>query len=96
MISIFKDGDASIWIPVAKGKNGGYARAFLPINGLEELIDTATKPLHRQAGISMPCAMFSNLSLRTSTKSSSSILEGKRKNNIEHAGGTATKQGLRF
>lgn len=35
MISIFKDGDASIWIPVAKGKNGGPARAFLPINGLE-------------------------------------------------------------
>lgn len=33
MISTFKEGDVSIWIPVANGKNGGPARAFLPFNG---------------------------------------------------------------
>lgn len=33
MISTFKEGDVSIWVPVAKGKNGGPARAFLPFNG---------------------------------------------------------------
>lgn len=33
MISIFKQGDVSIWVPVANGKNGGPARAFLPFNG---------------------------------------------------------------
>lgn len=34
MISLFKEGDEVIWIPVAKGKSGGPARAFLPFNGL--------------------------------------------------------------
>lgn len=34
MISAFREGDVSIWVPVAKGKGGGPARAFLPFNGL--------------------------------------------------------------
>ena len=33
MISTFKEGEISIWVPVAKGKGGGPARAFLPFNG---------------------------------------------------------------
>lgn len=33
MISTFKEGDVFIWIPVAHGKGGGPARAFLPFNG---------------------------------------------------------------
>lgn len=35
MISTFSEGDVSIWVPVAKGKSGGPARAFLPFNGLD-------------------------------------------------------------
>lgn len=34
VISIFKEGDRFVWIPVANGKSGGPARAFLPFNGL--------------------------------------------------------------
>ena len=34
MISTFREGDVSIWVPVAKGRGGGPARAFLPLNGL--------------------------------------------------------------
>lgn len=33
MISTYKEGDLSVWVPVANGKNGGPARAFLPFNG---------------------------------------------------------------
>lgn len=33
MISLFKDEDVSVWVPVANGKGGGAARAFLPFNG---------------------------------------------------------------
>lgn len=32
MISVFKEGDNSIWIPVANGKEGSTARSFLPFN----------------------------------------------------------------
>lgn len=34
MITPYKENDETIWIPVAKGKSGGPARAFLPFNGL--------------------------------------------------------------
>jgi len=34
MITPYKEHDETIWIPVAKGKSGGPARAFLPFNGL--------------------------------------------------------------
>lgn len=34
MILPFKEGDEAIWVPVAKGKGSGPARAFLPFNGL--------------------------------------------------------------
>ena len=34
MISPYQEGESSIWVPVAKGKGGGPARAFLPINGM--------------------------------------------------------------
>jgi len=33
VISLFKDEDVSVWVPVANGKGGGAARAFLPFNG---------------------------------------------------------------
>jgi 5-methylcytosine-specific restriction protein A len=35
MITPYKEKDETIWIPVAKGKSGGAARAFLPFNGLK-------------------------------------------------------------
>lgn len=34
MITPYKEHDETIWIPVAKGKSGGPARAFRPFNGL--------------------------------------------------------------
>lgn len=34
MISAYQEGESSIWVPVAKGKGGGPARAFLPSNGI--------------------------------------------------------------
>jgi len=34
MITPYKQHDETLWIPVAKGKSGGLARAFLPFNGL--------------------------------------------------------------
>jgi 5-methylcytosine-specific restriction protein A len=34
MITPYKDNAENIWIPVATGKSGGAARAFLPFNGL--------------------------------------------------------------
>lgn len=34
MIAPYEEYDETIWIPVAKGKSGGPARAFLPFNGL--------------------------------------------------------------
>lgn len=33
-IKSYKENEETIWIPVAKGKSGGAARAFLPFNGL--------------------------------------------------------------
>lgn len=33
MISVFKESDVSVWVPVAKGRRDGSARAFLPFNG---------------------------------------------------------------
>lgn len=35
MISVYQDGDATVWIPVAAGQHGGLARPFLPFNGLD-------------------------------------------------------------
>lgn len=37
MITVFKENDVALWIPVANGKNGGAARAFLPFKGVDEL-----------------------------------------------------------
>lgn len=34
MIILYKENAKTVWIPVAKGKSGGTARAFLPFNGL--------------------------------------------------------------
>lgn len=34
MITPYKENAETVWIPVAKGKSGGPARAFLPFNGL--------------------------------------------------------------
>jgi 5-methylcytosine-specific restriction protein A len=95
MISIFKDGDASIWIPVAKGKNGA-ARAFLPINGLEGTYRYGYKAAPSTGGYFDALRDVQQSFIENEHKVFVVNSGRKEENNIEHAGGTATKQGLRF